>query len=53
VRGLDRLTPGDFAVAVRQFALADELPMAEALFQSLEAECRLKRGGAGRIGFVW
>lgn len=53
VRGLDRLTPGDFAVAVRQFALADEPPTAEALFQSLEAECRLKRGGAGRIGFVW
>jgi len=53
VRGLEKLAPGDFAVAGRQFTLSDEPPTAEALFRSLETECRAKCGGGGRIGFVW
>lgn len=52
VRELERLTPGDFAVAARQFELWGEAPTPAALLESLRQECRAKSGGGGGIGFV-
>jgi hypothetical protein len=45
------LTPGDFAAVARQHRF---LPRADAaaLVQALAAECALKAGPAGRLGFL-
>ncbi len=52
VCSLTNLTPGDFAVAARQFDVLD-MPISEdGLFRQLLAECRLKTGGKRGIGFV-
>lgn len=51
VQGLDKLTPGDFAVAVRQFELWDEPATAGRLYEILKKECEAKGGGSRRIGF--
>lgn len=52
VQRLDRLTPGDFAVAARQFALWHEAATAEALVEVLRKECAAKAGAGRPIGFV-
>lgn len=51
VRGLDRLTPGDFAVAARQFELWGIPASAEHLYGQLLKECEAKGGRAAKIGF--
>jgi len=48
---LDRLTPGDFAVVMRQLKFHDERPSAKDFYELLEQECRAK-GNGGSIGFV-
>ena len=48
---LDRLTPGDFAVAVRQFELWGTAATAQKLYEQLEKECEAKGGPSRRIGF--
>lgn len=52
VCNLEKLTPGDFAVAARQFAIYGEPATAAALLQQLQEECLVKGGSAGKIGFV-
>ncbi len=52
VCGLSNLTPGDFAVAARQFVILDRPVSAEELCRQLSAECRLKDGSARTIGFI-
>ncbi|KAB7627777.1 AAA family ATPase [Alkalilimnicola sp. S0819] len=52
VRALDKLTPGDFAVAARQLQLWGERAEAAGLYEMLKRECRAKGGAAQRIGFV-
>ena len=49
---MNQLTPGDFAVAYRQFYLKTVPSSAEALCQILEKECRLKEGAHRGIGFT-
>lgn len=49
---LDRLTPGDFAVAARRFALLGEPATAAELLDILRQECAAKAGIGRRIGFV-
>ncbi|GAM10472.1 hypothetical protein OR1_02761 [Geobacter sp. OR-1] len=51
VRRLERLTPGDFAVANRQFELWGEGPTAGELYELLRRECEVKGGPTSRIGF--
>lgn len=46
-----RLTPGDFATLMRQNRFR-RIASPEHLMQALEAECSLKEGGKGTIGFV-
>lgn len=48
---LDRLTPGDFAVAVRQFELWGTTATAQKLFEQLVNECKAKGAPARKIGF--
>ena len=48
---LRQLTPGDFAVVLRQQRFRP-LPDADALVSVLEAECALKQGACNTIGFV-
>lgn len=48
---LDKLTPGDFAVAARQFALWQEPANAHSLLAILQQECAIKAGGRP-IGFI-
>jgi len=48
---LERLTPGDFAVVMRQLKFQVEIPSARAFYELLERECRAKEGG-GSIGFI-
>ncbi|GAB2745188.1 AAA family ATPase [Melaminivora jejuensis] len=48
---LRQLAPGDFAAVLRQ-ARFKPLPDAAALVAALEAECALKEGGRGVLGFV-
>lgn len=52
VRNLAKLTPGDFAVAARQFSIMDMPVTAEELYRQLLEECRMKGGATGTIGFV-
>lgn len=51
VRQLDRLTPGDFAVAARQFELWDIQATPEKLHDLLRKECEAKGAVTKRIGF--
>jgi hypothetical protein len=51
VQGLDQLTPGDFAVAARQFELLDEPPTAGRLYDVLKKECESKGATPRKIGF--
>jgi len=51
VRKLDPLTPGDFAVAARQFELWDTPATAAKLFEQLQKECQAKGSMTRRIGF--
>lgn len=51
VQSLDQLTPGDFAVAARQFELWDESATAERLFDILKRECEAKGAAPKMIGF--
>lgn len=48
---LDRLTPGDFAVAIRQFELWGTAPTPEGLIRQLTGEQAAKGGSSSRIGF--
>jgi SpoVK/Ycf46/Vps4 family AAA+-type ATPase len=51
---LDKLTPGDFANALRQTYIWDELPTPNNLLQQLEKECELKNTNRKQnsIGFI-
>ena len=51
VRRLEKLTPGDFAVAARQLELWGTTVAAGELYEQLRRECEAKGGVAGRIGF--
>lgn len=48
---LQRLTPGDFAAVRRQHRFRP-INSPAALIAALEAECAVKEGGKGAIGFV-
>lgn len=52
VRSLDRLTPGDFAVAARQHELWGTSPTAEDLYEQLRRECVAKGAPERGIGFT-
>lgn len=52
VRRLEKLTPGDFVVAVRQFELWGVPVGAAELFEQLRRECAAKEGTSTRIGFA-
>lgn len=52
VRGLEKLTPGDFSVAARQFDVMDIEVSPGELFQQLQEECKIKEGSSCKIGFV-
>lgn len=52
IRGLEKLTPGDFSVAARQFEVMNMEVTPGELFRQLHEECKIKAGGSGRIGFV-
>ena len=52
VRRLEGVTPGDFAVAVRQFELWGVAATPAELFEQLRRECSMKQGTAARIGFA-
>jgi SpoVK/Ycf46/Vps4 family AAA+-type ATPase len=52
VRHLDRLTPGDFAVAARQYELWGTSPGAGDLYEQLRRECIAKGGPERSIGFT-
>jgi SpoVK/Ycf46/Vps4 family AAA+-type ATPase len=52
VCSLTNLTPGDFAVAARQFVVLDMPITEDELFRQLLTECQLKTGGRRGIGFV-
>ena len=51
VRNLDRLTPGDFAVAARQFELLESAVTPELLYGILRKECEAKGSTLKKIGF--
>ena len=51
VSALSGLTPGDFAVAARQFELWDTPANAESLCALLRKECTAKGAAPGKIGF--
>lgn len=50
-RELDRLTPGDFAAAVKRLRLLDGTPSGEALLRALREEVAAKGGARHRVGF--
>lgn len=52
VCSLEKLTPGDFAVAARQFAILNVPVTAGELYRQLLEECSIKGGATGTIGFV-
>lgn len=52
VRGLEKLTPGDFAVASRQFDVLGVDVTPSELFRRLQEECKIKGGSSGKIGFM-
>ena len=51
VKRLEKLTPGDFSVANRQFELWGMTPSAGELYEQLRRECEAKGGSMGKIGF--
>ena len=51
VARLEQLTPGDFAVAARQFELWDEAATADRLYETLKMECEAKGAVPRKIGF--
>ncbi len=51
IRGLEKLTPGDFAVAARQFDLWDVTVTPDRLLEQLQKECEVKEGSKRPIGF--
>lgn len=51
VRSLEQLTPGDFAVAARQFELWGTSATAQKLYEQLAKECGAKGAPARKIGF--
>ena len=51
VKRLEKLTPGDFSVANRQFELWGTTPSAGELYEQLRRECEAKGGSMGKIGF--
>ncbi|MBV5339771.1 MAG: ATP-binding protein [Deltaproteobacteria bacterium] len=51
VKRLEKLTPGDFSVANRQFELLGTTPTAGELYEQLRMECEAKGGSMGKIGF--
>ena len=48
---LEQLTPGDFAVAARQFELCDESATAGRLYEILRKECEAKGASPRKIGY--
>jgi len=52
IRNLVKLTPGDFAVAARQFGILDVPVSAKEFYRQLLEECRVKGGATGKIGFM-
>jgi len=52
VKDINKLTPGDFSVAARQFSILDIPVTAAELYRQLREECRVKGGSSGKIGFV-
>lgn len=52
LRRLDKPTPGDFAVIMRQNMLLGNKPGAVTLIAALEEECRVKGGAVQSIGFM-
>ena len=48
---LEQLTPGDFAVAARQFELWDEAATPGKLYEILKKECEAKGAGLRKIGY--
>jgi SpoVK/Ycf46/Vps4 family AAA+-type ATPase len=52
IRSINKLTPGDFAVAARQLAILDMPATAAELYRQLLEECKVKGGATGKIGFV-
>lgn len=52
VRSLEKLTPGDFAVAARQFDVLDMEATPAELFHQLQEECKIKGCGLNKIGFM-
>lgn len=52
VRDINKLTPGDFSVAARQFTILDVPVTAAEMYRQLLEECRVKGGAVGKIGFV-
>lgn len=51
IRGLEKLTPGDFAVAARQFELWDVVATPDKLYDQLLKECEAKGITRRPIGF--
>lgn len=49
---LNKLTPGDFAVAAKQFSILDSPATAESLYQKLLEECKIKGASTHRFGFL-
>lgn len=52
VRSLEQLTPGDFAVAARQYALWGNVPPAAEFYEQLRKECIAKGAPMRHIGFA-
>jgi len=52
VKDINKLTPGDFSVAARQFSILDIPVTAAELYRQLREECRVKGGATSKIGFV-
>ena len=50
-RALDRLTPGDYAAAVKRLRLLGEPVSGERLWQALQEELVAKGGPRRRVGF--
>ena len=51
IQTLEQVTPGDFAVAARQFELWDEPVTPAKLYEVLKKECAAKGAAPGKIGF--
>jgi len=51
VKKLEQLTPGDFAVAARQFELWGEAATAERLYEILKSDCEARGAVFRKIGF--